>query len=87
MDPNYVATWSTGWGWFVWIALMLFVFSSFGSWGYTYRIHRRLYGSTSKSIDILNERYAKGEITAEEFRKMKYELLSTDVPIQESKPV
>lgn len=84
MEHSYLTTWSAGWGWFLWMAIVLFMISSFGSWGYTYRIHRRVCGS-SNALDILNERYAKGELTIEELRKMKSEILSSDTPLQ-SKP-
>ncbi len=40
------------------------MFSSFGNWGYTYRAHRKYDGTNKDAIDILNERYARGEINA-----------------------
>ena len=63
----------SGWGWVFWIGFMLLMFSGFGNWGYTYRAHRRLEDIYPKkgAIDILNERYARGEIKYEEYVRMK----------------
>ena len=63
-----------GWMWLLWIGFMIIVFSSFGNWGYTYRLHRR-YGAAPKgALDILDERYARGEITRDEYATMKSEI-------------
>lgn len=49
--------------------------SSFGNWGYTYGVHRKYGNLTRKTArDILNERYALGELSREEFRKMRIEI-------------
>ena len=71
-----------GWTWFLWIGFMIILFSSFGNWGYTYRLHRR-YGATpngatpSGALDILDERYARGEIARDEYARMKSEITRT----------
>jgi putative membrane protein len=53
------------------------MFSSFGNWGYTYRIHRKFdLGSGRQALDFLNERYARGEITQPEYARMKLEIAS-----------
>ena len=63
-----------GWMWFLWLGFLIILFSSFGNWGYTYRLHRR-YGAAPKgALDILDERYARGEITHDEYATMKSEI-------------
>jgi len=77
MEHYYWNDWYSGWGWFLWFGVFILIFSSFGNWGYTYRIHT-LYGSGVQKValDILNERYARGEIQREEFNRMKSEIKS-----------
>jgi putative membrane protein len=60
---------------FLWIGIWFLLISSFGNWGYTYRVHRR-YGERSDktSTELLNERYARGDINREEFHKIKNEM-------------
>lgn len=77
MEHYYWNDWYTGWGWLLWYGILVLIFSSFGNWGYTYRVHR-LYGDDSprKAMDILSERYARGEINRTEFQRMKSEIKS-----------
>ncbi len=65
-----------GWIWFLWIGVVILMFSSAGNWGYTYRVHRRFGGSTKDAFDILDERYARGEIAADEYGRMKSDIAS-----------
>lgn len=64
-----------GWGWLIWFGLLILFFSSLGNWRYTHAAHRR-YGELpqKQAIDILNERYVKGEITREQFLQMKVDI-------------
>lgn len=68
-----------GWMWFLWIGVVFLMFSSVGNWGYTYRAHRRIGVGPKGAIDILDERYARGEIEADVYRKMKSEISGNSV--------
>jgi len=70
--------WYLGWGWFLWFGFLMLAFSSVGNWGYTYRVHRFSGRLPQKdALDILDERYARGEITRAEFGEMKIALSRT----------
>jgi uncharacterized membrane protein len=53
------------------------MFSMMGNWGYTYQAHRRFrnFSFDKGAIDLLSERYAKGEIQRDQFHQMKEEIL------------
>jgi putative membrane protein len=75
MAHNYWNDWFFGWGWILWFGFILLLFSSFGNWGYTYRAHRKYDGQPGKqAFDILNERYARGEITREQYALLKSDI-------------
>ncbi len=78
MQHAYWNDWYFGWGWLLWFGFIFLLFSSFGNWGYTYRAHRRFGGEPrGEAFDILDARYAKGEITSDEYARMKSEIGST----------
>ena len=68
--------WYFAWGWLLWMGFIVLVFSGLGNWGYTYRAHRKYDDSPRKeALDILNERYARGEITREQYALMKSDIV------------
>ena len=76
MTQYYWNDWYSGWGWFLWFGVILLFFSSAGNWGYTYRAHRKYAdGFLAKdSLDILNNRYARGDIKHEDYLRIKAEI-------------
>ncbi len=68
-------SWLFGWGWFLWLGLIFLVFSGVGNWGYTYRAHRKYDRWTPRTArEILDERYARGELTREQFGQLKADI-------------
>lgn len=78
MEHYYWNDWYSGWGWFLWFGIFMLMLSSVGNWGYTYRAHQKYAGGPPNkgALEILNERYARGEIKYEEFTRMKSEILT-----------
>ena len=76
MTHANLTDWHLGWGWMLWIGFIFLIFSGLGNWGYTYRAHQ-MYAATpgKNALDILNERYARGDISREEFAQMKTDIL------------
>jgi putative membrane protein len=69
--------WNFGWGWILWFGIFLLFFSTIGNWGYTYRAHQKYGRMPGKdAVDILHERYARGEITREQLTLMKRDISS-----------
>lgn len=66
-------TMHTGLAWFLWLGFVLLILSSLGNWGYSYRTHRKFTEGNSRrdAIEILNERYASGQIDQAEFEEIK----------------
>ncbi|MDA8227663.1 MAG: SHOCT domain-containing protein [Desulfitobacterium hafniense] len=56
--------------WIVLIALIIYLFRRIGS-----RVHTRGFIGQDQALNVLNERYACGEIELEEYQKRKKELL------------
>ncbi len=81
MGNMYWADWYSGWGWFLWFGVMVLLFSSLGNWGYTYRVHRS-HGRPppQQALDILNQRYARGDVTHAEYARVKSAMLADTAP-------
>jgi putative membrane protein len=78
MVHNYWNGWFLGWGWLLWLGFIFLMFSGFGNWGYTYRVHRKYDQRPRKqALDILDERYARGDITREQYGVLKSDIGST----------
>jgi putative membrane protein len=80
MTHYYWNDWYAGWGWFLWFGIVFLLFASFGNWGYTYRAHKK-YGDLQfpkSAIDLLNERYARGEILRDEYLSTKSDIESSE---------
>jgi putative membrane protein len=72
---TYWNDWYFGWGWFLWFGIIFLLFSSLGNWGYTYRAHQKYDREPrNAALDILDARYAKGEITQQQYGSMKADL-------------
>lgn len=65
--------WTSGWSWILWSGLFIVFFSSLGNWGYTYQAHRRYRSESPRksALDVLNERYARGEIKRDDYLRIK----------------
>lgn len=75
MHPYFWNDWYFGWGWFLWFGIIFLLFSSMGNWRYTYAAHRKYALPGQKdALDILHERYARGEITREQLTQMKSDI-------------
>ncbi|MDF1781656.1 MAG: SHOCT domain-containing protein [Alcanivoracaceae bacterium] len=74
MDHMYWNELYSGWGWFLWFGVWFLILSSFGNWGYSYRAHQKYDRQPRNALDLLKERYARGEIQRGEYDDIKTEL-------------
>ncbi|WEN16565.1 SHOCT domain-containing protein [Rhodanobacter sp. AS-Z3] len=69
-----------GWGWFLWLGIVLLLFFSMVNWRYAFAVlrkHRLDAGVQKDAPHRLNARYAGGEITREEFNHVKSDISKT----------
>ena len=85
MTHPYWNDWYFGWGWPLWLGFIFLLFSGSGNWGYTDRAYRR-FGSSSPggAFEILDAQYAKGEITRDEYARMKSDISSTGASVTQA---
>ena len=75
MVHNYWNDWYFGWGWMLWFGFVFLLFSGIGNWGYTYRAHQKYdLAPRKEASDIHNERYARGDITREQYVQLKSDI-------------
>jgi putative membrane protein len=76
MQHYYWNVWYFSFGWILWFGFIFLLFSSIFHWHYTYRAHKKFDKRPQKgAIDILDERYARGEITQEQYGRQKQDIL------------
>ena len=70
----------------MWLGVIFLFFSSIGNWGYTYNAHRKYEGGYPRkdALDLLSERYARGEIKQEEYFRIRSDLLAETRNIKRS---
>jgi putative membrane protein len=85
MTPDQPWMWHWGGMWIfpmiMLVVMIIFLFVFFGRGGcrppwWGLGGHHREGGETDSALEILKKRYAKGEITKEEFEQMKKDILS-----------
>lgn len=85
MTPDQPWMWPWGGMWIfpmiMFAVMIIFFIVFFGRWGcappwWGPRGHHRDSGESETALEILKKRYAKGEITREEFDQMKKDILS-----------
>ena len=75
MNHFFWNDWYFAWGWMLWPGFVVLMFSGLGNWGYTYRAHRRFDGRAANDAqDILDERYARGELSREQYSQQKADI-------------
>jgi len=52
------------------------IFSGLGNWGYSYSAHRKYDLPRRNARDILDERYANGDITRDQYAELKSDIAS-----------
>lgn len=77
MDHLNAGGYFFGWFWILWMGFIFLMLSNLGNWGYSYRAHRKFDGTVRRSaVDILNERYASGEIDRTQYQQLKADIIA-----------
>jgi uncharacterized membrane protein len=78
MQHYFWNDWYIGGGWLFWLGVICLLLSSMGSRRYTYAARRKCRLPLQKGpLDMLHERYARGEINREQFARMRSALSKT----------
>ena len=65
----------SGWGWWIIIAIFFIILIGIGGFMVFSGLYTRRGNDKNRALQIAEERYAKGEITVEEFEEIKRTLL------------
>lgn len=74
-SSSWLAIW--GWGFVLYFGLILLMFSNIGNWVYTYQAHKRHldHSQNRSAFDLLDENFAKGKLTYDDYISMREELV------------
>jgi uncharacterized membrane protein len=65
-----------GLGWVLWLGFVVLIFSGIGNWGYSYSAHRKYDLPRNGARSILDERYARADITREQYLQLRSDISS-----------
>lgn len=74
MHPYFWNNLHFGWGGFLWFGIIFLLLSGMGYWRHTYAAHRRhrlVVPAQKDALEVVNERYVRGEITREQFAQRR----------------
>ena len=66
------------WDWILWIGFICLLISNIGSWSYAFRLRHDDRRRHKDAIDLLNEKYTRGEILRDEYYRKKNDILASE---------